>query len=115
MLDDLSPSENLLAAVIIQAAGDYVDAYAAGLINDNNQVDIPAVQRMIINHRKRRCRFPKWMDSTDIKSAVVFLFASDYLESLIPTRWSVDADAIRQSVINAAREGRRISSYFVYS
>lgn len=115
MLEDLSPHENLLAAIIIQAAGDFVDAYQAGLIDDDCNVNIEAVKRMIFNHRKRRCRFPKWMDSTDIKSVVVFLFERDYLECVIPQRWKIEADAIRRSVIKAARDGRRISSFFVYS
>lgn len=115
MLEDLSPHENLLAAIIIQAAGDFVDAYQVGLIDEDNTVNIDAMRRLILDNRAKRCRFPKWMDATDVQSAIVFLFKSDLLEQTIPARWRVDADAIRAAVVQAARDGRRISSYFVYA
>lgn len=115
VLDDLSPHENLLAAVIIQAAGDFVDAYQAGLIGRDMTVSVDAMREMINANRARRCRFPKWMDATDVQSAVIFLFDGDYLEQMIPARWHVDADAIRVAVITSARNGRRISSYFSYA
>lgn len=115
MIDDRKPYEDLLAAIVIQAAGDYCDAYNAGLITEDDKLNIEKMRQMIYDKRKHRCRFPKWMDSVDIQTAVLFLFHSDYLEETIPARWNIDADSLRQAVRTAARQGRRISSYFVYA
>jgi hypothetical protein len=47
------------------------------------------MKRMIHENRKRRCRFPKWMDSTDVRTAIVFLFYGDLLEETLPAGTSV--------------------------
>lgn len=106
--------ENLLAAIVIQAAGDFIDAYQVGLINDDNEIDVEAMKRMIHENRKRRCRFPKWMDSTDVRTAIVFLFSGDLLEETLPPSWNISADALRRQIVQCAKDGRRVSSYFCY-
>lgn len=114
MIDDQKPYEDLLAAIVIQAAGDFIDAYQVGLINDRNEINVKVMKRMIHENRKRRCRFPKWMDSTDVRTAVVFLFSGTLLEDTLPPRWNISADALRRQIIECARSGRRVSSYFCY-
>ena len=113
-MNDDRPYENLLAAIVIQAAGDFVDAYQVGLINDDNEIDVRTMQQMIYDNRKRRCRFPKWMDSTDVRTAVVFLFSGTWLEDTLPPRWDISADALRKQIVECARTGRRMSSFFCY-
>ena len=67
--------ENLLAAIVIQAAGDFIDAYQVGLINEDNEIDVEAMKRMIHENRKirkslkKRCGHPKAEHGKDIKNA----------------------------------------------
>ena len=114
-MNDDRPYENLLAAIVIQAAGDFVDAYQAGLITHDNEIDVQAMRQMIIDNQKRRCRFPKWMDCVDVQTAVVFLFGGNLLEQALPPSWKIDAEALREQVIKSAKSGRRLSSYFCYA
>ncbi len=106
--------ENLLAAIVIQAAGDFIDAYQVGLINEDNEIDVEAMKKMIHENRKRRCRFTKCMDSTDVRTAIVFLFYGDLLEETLPPSWNISAYALRKQIVQCAKDGRRVSSYFCY-
>ena len=106
--------ENLLAAIVIQAAGDFIDAYQVGLINEDNEINAETMKKMIYDNRKRRCRFPKWMDSTDVRTAIVFLFYGDLLEETLHPSWNISAAALRKQIVQCAKDGRRVSSYFCY-
>ncbi len=112
--EELRPYDQLLAAIIVQAAGDFCDAYTAGLIAEDNTVNTPALQEMIVVNRFKRCTFPKWMQSIDITTSVTFLFEGDTLENILPEDWNIGADALRDFILQKAKAGERISSYFVY-
>lgn len=104
----------VLTAIIVQAAGDFVDAYMSGLINDDCTVNIDAMREMIAKHSKKRNRFPRWMEAPDIQSAVTFLFEDNFLESIIPADWRIDAATLRKHIIAHAKSGRRIDNFFNY-
>lgn len=104
----------VLTAVIVQAAGDFVDAYMSGLINEDCTPNLEAIRAMIEKNRTKRNRFPRWMEASDIQSAATFLFDGQLLESVIPADWSIDAPTIRKYVLAHAKDGRRIDNFFNY-
>ena len=114
MIEDTQPYEDLMAAIVIQAAGDFVDAYHAGLITNDNKLNMAAVRVAIYDNQKRRCRFPKWMDCTDIQTALSFFFTEGVLEKVIPCDWNIDANGLRDALVRSAKSGRKICSYYGY-
>lgn len=92
---------DLISAIIVQAAMDYVDARRAGLITKGGDVDEPALRRMMFCNYSSRAPLPKWMEPSDVFSCVWFLYSEAMLD-LMPHKWSVNPDAIRTAVAAAA-------------
>ena len=114
MTEDTQPYEDLMAAIVIQAAGDFVDAYHAGLITNDNKLNMAAVRVAIYDNQKKRCPFPRGMDSTDIQTALSFFFTEGVLEKAIPPDWDIDANGLRNALVRSAKAGRKICSYYGY-
>ena len=95
----------LVSAVIVQAAIDFVDAHKSGIIYGHHTVDPDRMQRIVQKNHPSRCSLPKWMEPSDVYSCVSFLFLSTTLEDIIPTAWEVSPDAVRSAIIEAAQTG----------
>ena len=92
---------DLVSAIIAQAARDYIDARRAGLITRGGEVDEPALRRMMQRNYPSRAPLPKWMEPPDIFSCVWFLYSEAMLD-IMPHKWNVNPDAIRTAVAIAA-------------
>ena len=95
---------DLVSAIIVQAARDYIDARRAGLITRGGKVNEPALRRMMQCKYPSRAPLPKWMEPPDVFSCVWFLYSEAMLD-IMPHKWSVNADAIRTAVATAAELG----------
>ena len=94
---------DLVSAIIVQAAMDYVDARRAGLITKRRRVDESALKRTMLYNRSRS--LPKWMEPSDVFSCVWFLFNSEAMPDIMPHNWRVNPNAIRSAVAVAAESG----------
>ena len=103
--EDTTAFYELVGAIIVQAAIDFVDAYKSGIIYGHHTIDSDRMQRIIQKHYPSRCPLPKWMEPSDVYSCVSFFFLSAALEDIIPTGWEVSPDAVRSAVIEAAQSG----------
>lgn len=101
-----------MAAIIAQAAVDYVECRCQGLIGSDNKVNKARVMKLSENLDRLRNPMPKWMDITDVYSCLSFLFEDNTLEDYIPSCWLTTSDAIRVAVKAAGDEGRPINHFF---
>jgi hypothetical protein len=102
----------MVAAIIAQAAVDYVECRVQGLIDSNNVINKQKVMKLSENLDKLRNPMPKWMDITDVYSCVSFLFKDSTLEDYLPSCWETSSEAIRRAVKKAGDEGRQINHFF---
>lgn len=86
MVDEKGFSE-LVSAIVVQAAIDFGEAHRYGLINEDNSVNSAALKAVLRRAYPSRCPLPKWMEPSDIHSAVTFLFTSHSLDDIIPDKW----------------------------
>ena len=117
-MEDSTYVEKLLVAIIVQAASDFTDAYRVGLIDPSDySADISAIKHRVEAKRKEKSRhlFPRWMCTNDIVTSVYFIFEPGILEGIIPSKWAVDAEKIREVIVKAAKSGRTISNHFCYA
>ncbi len=109
--DDTAICE-LVTAVVVQAAMDFAEAYQLGLIKEGScSVKSEAIVERLQNYYPERSPFPKWMEASDIYSASWFLFQSEALDEFIPACWPVSPDAVRRTIIAAAKSGKRINHF----
>ena len=73
MVDEKGFSE-LVSAIVVQAAIDFGEAHRYGLINEACTVNAAALKAVLRQAYPSRCPLPKWMEPSDIYSAVTFLF-----------------------------------------
>jgi len=102
---------DLLSAVVVQAAIDWVEAHKCGLIKNDNTVDSFALENFLRGAYPSRCPLPKWMEPHDVYSAATFLFSTS-LEEVIPEHWQVSPDAVRRAVISAANSQKAMNHFF---
>ena len=106
---------DLVSAIIVQAAIDYVDSCRGGFVSDHNQVDNEAIRQLLRDSYPARTPLPKWMEPPDIFSCVWFLFGSSCLEDIIPCSWLVSPDAIRLAAKRAVSSTESLNHFFVSS
>ena len=102
---------DLVSAIVVQAAIDWVEAHKCGLINTDNTVNSLALEDFLRNAYPSRCPLPKWMEPHDIYSAAAFLFSSP-LDEIIPEGWQVSPDSVRRAVIAAANSQKAMNHFF---
>ena len=102
---------DLVSAIIVQAAIDWVESYKCGLINNDNTVNSFALEEFLRCSYPSRCPLPKWMEPRDVYSSATFLF-SVTLDEIIPENWQVSPDAVRRAVISAASSQKVMNHFF---
>jgi len=103
---------DLVSAIIVQAAIDYVDAHRKGLVKAGRVVDEDALRQLLQRSYPCRTPLPKWMEPPDVYSCVWFLFGSNCLEDFAPTAWTISPSAIRAAVDKAVVEGGKLNHFF---
>jgi hypothetical protein len=111
VVDEKGFSE-LVSAIVVQAAIDFGEAHRYGLINEDCTVNAAALKAVLRQAYPSRCPLPKWMEPSDIYSAVTFLFASHSLDDIIPDKWEVNPDSIRFAIVAAAKAGKPMNHFF---
>ena len=108
-IDDTAFSE-LTSAVIVQAAMDYVEAYKAGFIaKGGRKVNARAIESRV--RCGTRFAFPKWLQPSDIYSAVWFLFQSHALDDIMPSSWEVSPESIRLAIVATTRTSKTLTHF----
>ena len=92
---------DLVSAIIVQAAMDYVDARKAGLITSEGGVDEIAIRRLMLRRAHMSQTLPKWLKPRDVLSCAWFIH-SHAMQDIMPHNWSVNPDAIRAAVVTAS-------------
>jgi len=93
---------DLLSAIIVQAAMDYVDARQAGLITKGGGADEGAIRRLMLKRSRMSQTLPKWMEPRDVFTCAWFIH-SEAMQDIMPHNWSVNPDAIRTAVVTASK------------